>query len=134
MDFFSLVIRNVAIGISIARDRHCRTLLAALMISSIWSQFKFNLLLQIFDGLFTYHVLSLGVPEANPFVRNAIFSWGDVWGLVYWKLLACALLGLIFAQRHYRQGLTLKALTLTSTIYGCLFVISIYHFLWVFCV
>ena len=108
--------------------------IAAFMISSISSQFKFNLLLQIFDGLFTYHVLSLGVPEANPFVRNAIFSWGDVWGLVYWKLLACALLGLIFALRHYRQGLTLKALTLTSTIYGCLFVVSIYHFLWVLCV
>ncbi len=67
------------------------------MFPSIWSQFKFNLLLQIFDGLFTYHVLSLGVPEANPLVSEAISSWGEVWGLVYWKVLACTLLGLIFA-------------------------------------
>src|SRR5918995_6338788 len=99
--------------------------MAAFMFPSIWSQLKFNLLLQVFDGLFTYHVLSLGVPEANPFVREAIFSWGEVWGLVYWKLLACALLGLIFALRHLKQSLTLTALTLTSTVYGCLFVISL---------
>jgi len=106
--------------------------MTAFMFSSIWSQFKFNLLLQIFDGLFTYHVLSLGVPEANPLVREAISSWGEVWGLVYWKVLACTLLALIFALRHFKQSLTLKALTLTSTVYGCLFVISLYHFLWVF--
>lgn len=106
--------------------------MAAFMFSSVWSQFKFNLLLQIFDGLFTYHVLSLGIPEANPLVRDTIASWGEVWGLVYWKLLACVLLALIFALRHVRQALTLQALTLTSTVYGCLFVISLYHFLWVF--
>ena len=108
--------------------------MAAFMFPSIWSQFKVNLLLQIFDGLYTYHVLSLGVPEANPLVRDAISNWGEVWGLLYWKVLACTLLVLIFALRHFRQSLTLKALTLTSTVYGCLFVISIYHFLWVLCV
>ena len=106
--------------------------MAAFMFSSIWLQFKFNLLLQVFDGLFTYHLLSLGVPEANPFVHDAISSWGEVWGLVYWKVLACALLALIFALRHFRQALTLRALTLTSTVYGGLFVISLYHFLLVF--
>jgi len=106
--------------------------MAAFMFPSIWSQFKVNLLLQIFDGLYTYHVLSLGVPEANPLVRDAISIWGEIWGLVYWKVLACALIGLIFALRHFRQGLTLKALTLTSTVYCGLFVVSIYHFLWVF--
>ena len=58
--------------------------MAVFMFPSIWSQFKINLLLQIFDGLFTYHVLTLGVPELNPLVRNAIYSWGEVWGLVYW--------------------------------------------------
>ena len=67
------------------------------MFHSIGSLFKFNLLLQIFDGLFTYHVVSQqGLPEANPLVRNTIYEWGVVWGIVYWKLLACALLGLIF--------------------------------------
>jgi hypothetical protein len=99
------------------------------MFFSIWSQFKFNLLLQIFDGLFTYHVLSLGVPEANPFVGEAIILWGEIWGLLYWKVLACALLGLVFALRHLRYSLTLKALTLTSTVYCGVFVVSIYHFL-----
>jgi hypothetical protein len=103
--------------------------MAAFMFPSIWSQFKINLLLQIFDGLFTYHVLTLGVPELNPLVRDAISVWGEVWGLVYWKLLGCVLLGLIFVLRHFRESLTLKALTLTSTVYGCLLVVSVYHFL-----
>ena len=103
--------------------------MTAFMLPSIWSQFKFNLLLQVFDGLFTYHVLSLGIPEANPFVHDAISNWGEIWGLVYWKVLACALLGLIFALRHFKQSLTLKALTLTSTVYSCLFVASVYYFL-----
>jgi hypothetical protein len=85
------------------------------MLSSTWSQFKFNLPLQIFDGLFTYYVLTLGIPEANPFVRGAISSWGPVGGLVYSKLFACAMLGIIFALRHLTQRLTLQALTLTST-------------------
>ena len=31
----------------------------------------YNLLLQIFDGLLSYHV-SEGVPEANPFVSRAV--------------------------------------------------------------
>jgi len=103
--------------------------MAASMLPSIWSLFKFNLLLQIFDGLFTYHVLTRGVPEANPFIRNAIYSWGEIWGLVYWKVLACVLLALIFTLRHLRHSLSFKALTLTSTVYSCLFIISVYYFL-----
>jgi hypothetical protein len=99
------------------------------MFPSIWSQFKFNLLLQIFDGIYTYQVVSQGVPEANPLVNNAIHEWGALWGIVYWKLLACALLGLIFALRHLRQTLTLRALTVTSTVYGCLFLVSLLHLL-----
>lgn len=98
------------------------------MFSSIGSLFKVNLLLQVFDGLFTYHVLTLGVPEANPLVHDAIVLWGEIWGLVYWKLFACALIVLIFALRHFRHNLTLQALTLTSTVYGTVFVISLYHF------
>ena len=103
--------------------------MTAFMLPSIWSQFKFNLLLQVFDGLFTYHVLTQGIPEANPLVGSAIAEWGAVWGIIYWKLLACALLGLIFALRHLRQALAMRALTLTSTVYGCLFFVSLYHLL-----
>lgn len=101
------------------------------MFFTVWSQFKFNLLLQIFDGLFTYHVLTLGVPEANPLVGEAIATWGEIWGVVYWKSLACALLVLIFALRRFRENLTLKALTFTSLVYCGLFVVSLYHFLWI---
>ena len=103
--------------------------MTAFMLPSIGSQFKFNLLLQVFDGLFTYHVLTQGIPEANPLVSSAIAEWGAVWGIVYWKLLACALLGLIFALRHLRQALAMRALTLTSSVYGCLFFVSLYHLL-----
>ena len=45
--------------------------------------FIYNLFLQFFDGLLTYQVLSLGVPEANPLVNAAISEWGVVWGLLY---------------------------------------------------
>jgi hypothetical protein len=71
----------------------------------------------------------LGVPEANPLVDDTIALWGEIWGIVYWKAFACALIALIFGLRHLQQGLTLKALTLTSTVYCALFVVSIYHFL-----
>ena len=107
--------------------------MTAFIFPSIWSQFKFNLLLQIFDGLFTYHVLTQGVPEANPLVSSAIAEWGAVWGIVYWKVFACALLAMIFALRRWRQALAMKALILTSTIYGFLFFISLYYLLWEFC-
>jgi uncharacterized protein DUF5658 len=107
--------------------------MTAFMLPSIWSQFKFNLLLQIFDGLFTYHLLTQGVPEANPLVNTAIAEWGEVWGLVYSKLLACALLAMIFALGHLRETLAMKALTVTSTVYGTFFFISLYHLLREFC-
>jgi Domain of unknown function (DUF5658) len=99
------------------------------MFLTVWSQFKFNLLLQIFDGLFTYHLVSLGVPEANPLIDDTIAIWGEIWGIFYWKVFACALIALLFGLRHLQQSLTLKALTLTSTVYSGLFVVSLYHFL-----
>src|SRR5574338_109368 len=99
--------------------------MTVLALPSIWSQFKLNLLLQVFDGLYTYHVVSQGIPEANPLVNNAIYEWGTVWGIVYWKLFACALLALVFTLSRFRQKLTRRALTLTSAVYGCLFVVSL---------
>ena len=103
--------------------------LAAFMFHSIGSLFKFNLLLQIFDGLFTYHVVSQqGLPEANPLVRNTIYEWGVVWGIVYWKLFACALLGLIFTLRHRKYTLTFQALTVTSAVYGSFFLVALFFF------
>lgn len=99
------------------------------MFPRIGSLFKFNLLLQVFDGLFTYHVLTQqGVPEANPIVRSTIYEWGALWGIVYWKLFACVLLGLIFALRHRKYGLSFKALTVTSAVYGSFFLVALFFF------
>jgi hypothetical protein len=94
-------------------------------ISPVWSHFLLNLLLQLIDGLLSYCALSQGVPEANPLVNNAISSWGIFWGLFYWKALACVLLTLIFAFRHRRQALTIKALTLTAVFYVCVLTASL---------
>jgi hypothetical protein len=85
---------------------------------AVWPHFIFNLLLQLFDGVLTYQVVSIGVPEANPLVRQAMIEWGAAWGLVYWKLLACVLLALIFALTYRRQALTIKAFTVTGAVYG----------------
>jgi hypothetical protein len=91
-------------------------------LAAVWSHFIFNILLQIFDGLLTYHVLADGVPEANPLVRSAIAQWGSPWGLLYWKIVACALLGFIFALRHRRRSLAIKALALTAAVYAYVFI------------
>lgn len=82
--------------------------------------FILNILLQIFDGLFTYHVISHGMQEANPIVRTAIVQWGALWGLLYWKGIACLLLACIFALRHRRGRLTIRAFKITGAVYGCL--------------
>ena len=41
-------------------------------IPTVWSYLSVNLLLQAFDGVLTYRVLSLGIPEANPLVSASI--------------------------------------------------------------
>ena len=46
-----------------------------------------NLTLQVFDGLFSYQVFSLGAQEANPIVAAAISTWGVIYGLLYKKTL-----------------------------------------------
>lgn len=86
--------------------------------SFLFGYLIFNLLLQVFDGVLTYQVVNYGVQEANPLVRSAMAAWGVVWGLVFWKALACALLLLIFAMRRRLQAFALKAFTLTAAVYG----------------
>src|SRR5436309_1656843 len=91
-----------------------------------------NLLFQVFDGVLTYQVMSYGVQEANPLVRDAIAAWGIVWGLVFWKGLACTLILLIFSMRHRLQTLAVKALRLRAAIYGPVVFLSfcelVFHF------
>lgn len=89
----------------------------ASLLAAVWLHFLLNLLLQTADGLLSYRILSAGIPEANPLVKSAVMEWGPMWGLVYWKVLACALLSLLFALRHRRRALVIKAFTLTAAIY-----------------
>jgi hypothetical protein len=103
--------------------------MAGPLIPVIWGHFICNLLLQVFDAVLTYQVLALGVPEANPVVATAMGLWGTVWGLLYCKTVACALLLLIFMLRHKRRELTIKAFILTSTVYGCASVAVLYQLL-----
>src|SRR5499433_3099319 len=79
--------------------------------------FFLNLTLQIFDGLFSYQVFSLGAEAANPIVAAAISHWGVIYGLLYKKTLACFLLLVIFALRHRHTLLVKRAMVLTASAY-----------------
>src|SRR5215813_13970166 len=88
-----------------------------------------NLLLQCFDGLLSYQVFSLGAAEANPFVSAAIANWGVTYGLLYKKILACALLFLVFAFRHRLPSLTHRGLVVTASVYACVTVACLWKLL-----
>jgi hypothetical protein len=99
--------------------------MTAPLILPVWFPFILNLMLQVVDGLLSYHVLSEGVPEANPLVDIAISEWGVGWGLFYWKTFACVLLLLIFALRKRRRSLTVKAFMITAAVYGYVSIASL---------
>src|SRR5688572_13538675 len=95
------------------------------LVPTLWVSLACNLLLQVYDGALSYYLVSLGVPELNPLVDNAIKLWGTQWGLLYWKALACVSIVLIFALRHKRRSLARGALALTATIYGGLAIVGL---------
>src|SRR4029077_1329429 len=99
--------------------------MTAPLIPAVWFPFILNLLLQVFDGLLSYHVLSEGVPEANPFVSRAISEWGVAWGVFYSQTFACGVLFLIFALRNRRRSLTIKAFTVTAAVYSYVSIASL---------
>jgi hypothetical protein len=88
-----------------------------------------NLTLQVFDGLFSYQAFTLGAAEANPFVSAAIANWGVIYGLLYKKILACALLLLVFALRHRVPSLTKQGLIATASAYGLVEAVSLWKLL-----
>ena len=88
-----------------------------------------NLTLQVFDGLFSYQVFSLGVAEATPLVSAAISSWGVVCGLLYKKVLACALLVLIFALSQRHGELARRAMIVTASAYASVAVVCLWQLL-----
>jgi hypothetical protein len=99
--------------------------MALTFVPTFWVYLLGNLLLQLYDGALTYYLVSLGVPELNPLVDDAIQSWGAVWGLVYWKALACVSIVSIFAVRHRTRSLAHAALALTAAVYGCLAIVGL---------
>jgi Domain of unknown function (DUF5658) len=89
----------------------------------------FDLFLQFTDGLISYQAFALGAIEANPVVAAAILNWGMVWGLVYNKALACLLLLLIFALRRNRRLITIRALSVTASVYVCAIIVCLWELL-----
>ena len=88
-----------------------------------------NLMLQAFDGLFSYQAFSVGAVEGNPLVSAAISSWGMIYGLLYKKFLACALLFLIFALARRHRELVRRAMIVTASVYVCVAVVCLWHLL-----
>ena len=88
-----------------------------------------NLTLQVFDGLFSYQVFSLGAEEANPIVAAAISNWGVIYGLLYKKTLACVLLLLIFALRYRHALLVKRTMLLTASAYTCVTIVCLWKLL-----
>lgn len=84
-----------------------------------------NLLLQLFDGLASYHIISAGVPEENPVVATFIANWGVVGGLLYSKSLGCALVVLVFMLRHRVGIVATQGLTVLAYLYSCLGVLLV---------
>jgi hypothetical protein len=79
-----------------------------------------NLLLQLIDGLASFYILSAGVPEANPVVALAIENWGLTRGLLYSKLLGCALLLLVFVLGHKVGSVATRGMMILAGVYSCL--------------
>ena len=79
-----------------------------------------NLLLQLFDGLASYQIISAGVPEENPVVASYIAIWGLFGGLLYSKFIGCALVVLIFMLRHKVEVIVAQGLTVLAYLYSFL--------------
>jgi hypothetical protein len=78
-----------------------------------------NLLLQLLDGTITYDRLSVAVAAASQLANAATENWGTISGLLANKVLACALLFLLYALRHKREAMVTHALTITACVYSC---------------
>jgi hypothetical protein len=81
----------------------------------------FQPLLQVFDGSASYFILSRGeAVELNPFVGGAIEAWGLTGGLIYWKVIVCALLVLLYQLARYQPTPPRIGLTFVAIVYSAL--------------
>ena len=106
-----------------------RESLPPLTAMSVRDLLTFNLFLQLTDGLVSYQAFALGAAEANPVVAAAIVNWGMIWGLIYNKALACVLLLLIFALSRSQRLMTMRALTVTASVYMCAITVCLWELL-----
>ena len=81
---------------------------------------NFNLFLQVFDGTASYFVLSKGSPTLNPLVSSAIDALGLFGALLYWKIILCALLVVLYSFRRCQPSLPYRGLTITAIVYSSL--------------
>jgi Domain of unknown function (DUF5658) len=109
--------------------RGSRDIQESITAMSVRDLLTFNLFLQFTDGLVSYQAFALGATEANPVVAAAIVNWGIGWGLIYNKVLACLLLLLIFALRHNRRLLAMRALSVTAWVYVCAIMVCLWELL-----
>ena len=79
-----------------------------------------NLLLQLLDGVASYHILAAGVPEVNPVIATYIENWGLMGGLLYGKLVGCALVWFIFLLRKRVGPVVVQGLMLVACLYSIL--------------
>ena len=93
-----------------------------------WFLLILNLLLQLLDGSVSYGLLSLGDAWANPLVHAAMENGRIIGGLLYNKVLACALLVSIYTLRHKREVMAANALTITASVYTCYSAASVVEF------
>ena len=84
-----------------------------------------NILLQVVDGLASYHIISAGVPEVNPVVAAYIAHWGIFGGLLYSKAIGCILVILIFMLRKRVAAVVAHGLTIMAYVYSILAVLLI---------
>ena len=84
-----------------------------------------NILLQVADGLASYHIISAGVPELNPLVATYIASWGVLGGLFYSKAIGCSLVVLIFMLRKRVEAVVTHGLKIMAYVYSILAVLLI---------
>lgn len=79
---------------------------------------NFNLFLQVFDGTASYFVLSKGGSALNPLVSSAIDAWGLFGALLFWKIILCASLVVLYSFRRYQPSLPHRGLTITAIVYS----------------
>ena len=99
--------------------------MTAPLIPAVWFPFILNLLLQVFDGLLSYHVLSEGVPEANPFVSRAISEWGCGLGFILFENVCLCFAFLDLCPEEQTTIPNDQSFTVTAAVYSYVSIASL---------